>query len=332
MPAHALICGIGGQSASDLFFLGSSFSVQSAPKSGSLFCGMNDNNYADNQGSWTATVTVGEEPFSAVPVILVHGYCGYGPKTFGEMKALLESDLEQPVFYFNYNNMSDPIENNVPDPNDRASLIRLARRLGEFIKQTINGLNEEQGSSITQVDVVAHSLGGLITRAWMADLTLEPYDGEIRRLVLAGTPNFGVSAKTAPPVLSEVCHEFKRIVGFGIEHSSVTNRQRDQMIYGSQFLQLLNEFWEDELENAKIHPQDIMTVAGCTVSSVPEGACSTDGLVEAASASLLRRSPDYAVRYVKKKHFKSLLSPGAGMVDIDSAEHDTYELVRAFSQ
>lgn len=61
VPVHSLICGIGAQGASDLFFVGSNFSAVAA-RSGPLFCGLNEqpgiqSAYNDNRGSWSIVVT-----------------------------------------------------------------------------------------------------------------------------------------------------------------------------------------------------------------------------------------------------------------------------------
>lgn len=60
-PLWGLICGIGGQTQGDLFFVGTAYS-QTASQSGSLSCGMNEDpatlsSYSDNSGSWTISVT-----------------------------------------------------------------------------------------------------------------------------------------------------------------------------------------------------------------------------------------------------------------------------------
>lgn len=63
---HSLVCGIGGQSSSHLFFAGRSTSGV-ASVSGSFFCGMNEDpgipsSYADNSGSWTVTISTAVAP------------------------------------------------------------------------------------------------------------------------------------------------------------------------------------------------------------------------------------------------------------------------------
>jgi hypothetical protein len=60
---NSLICGIGGQTAVELFFVGSNYD-KNAPSGGSLYCGMNKqpptgSNYAANSRTWTVTVIIG---------------------------------------------------------------------------------------------------------------------------------------------------------------------------------------------------------------------------------------------------------------------------------
>lgn len=191
----------------------------------------------------------------------------------------------------------------VSSRKDREDLKRLASRLANHIRGHMALIGADT------VDVVAHSMGGLLTRAWMAGLTDIPYSGEIRRLVLAGTPNFGVSNGVAsPPGCSE--------------RPNVAAKQRSQMAYGSKFLVELNQAWEKKVNEGSISPPDIMTVVGCGLFT-SDGECVTDHVVQAGSATLPMAEPDYLVRHVKRDHVFSL-------VDIESRDHETYKLVEKF--
>ncbi|MGH7771536.1 MAG: esterase/lipase family protein [Candidatus Binatia bacterium] len=227
--------------------------------------------------------------------------------SFGSMRTFLEEDLQVPVRVFDYAGDGS----GVPDRLSRRDL----KTLSSHLASSILGFIKELGAS--QVDVVAHSMGGLLVRAWMAGLTDPevPYSQEIRRLVLAGSPNFGVH-NIPPPVLG--CAETEE----------VRKAQRQQIIHGSQFLKGLNKRWEDKLRrDTDISGHNIMTIVGCGNS---KESCLSDNIVLSSSATLPRTSPqDYVVRYVNKKHYKSG-RPGAGMVDINSREHETYQLVKQF--
>lgn len=250
-----------------------------------------------------------------VPVILVHGWCG-NAASFGQMGEFLAEDLNVPVVPFDYS--KDGI---VPNPEDRKDLERLATDLAQFIKaqMSLHGA--------TQVDVVAHSMGGLITRAWMSGIIAldEPYNSEIRRLVLAATPNFGIWALFGRVPLCQ-------------DEMEVVKAQKAQMFHGSHFLKLLNEAWELQVGIGSIRPrpQDIMTIVGCGQIE-PEELCRSDEflnipIVREASATLPvpAEGRDYLVRYVDRDHVSPPLRPGEGIVDINNKEHPTYKLAREF--
>lgn len=56
---------------------------------------------------------------------------------------------------------------------------------------------------VEQVDLVAHSKGGLAVRVYMSGLlTATPYRGDIRRLVMLGTPNLGIDFAFRNPAIS----------------------------------------------------------------------------------------------------------------------------------
>lgn len=313
-----------GQNHPDFFEVGSSLTFFQAPTSGKLYLGFND--YAlpgnppatnDNTGSVTATVTTPAAP--PPPVVLVHGWCG-SAKSFGQMKTLLETDLGLPpegVVAFDYSKNGI-----VPDPEDRKDLERLATELAQFIKTQMS----LHGAA--QVDVVAHSMGGLITRAWMSGIIAlnEPYNDEIRRFVLAGTPNFGVSGVAR--LRGSFCQ--------GTEINEVAKAQKPQMFHGSHFLKLLNEIWELEVGADNISPEDVMAIVGCGVDP-PNNPCLGDEflnipIVRESSATLPLPSdgPDYLVRYVDRDHRSPPLRPGEGIVDINDRGHPTYRLVKQF--
>ncbi|MBI4454770.1 MAG: alpha/beta fold hydrolase [Acidobacteria bacterium] len=328
---HSLVGNIANASSLDGkgFFVGSNFQgtvpiANTTSPTGKLFLGFNDGfvrcdrsgldsgGVADNSGSFTATITVvpGGGAAQPVPVILVHGWCG-SSASFGSLKQLLIEDSPRAIvaeFDYAGNASGIPLF-------ERQDLTRLADRLAQFIQ----GLTISLG--VSQVDVVAHSMGGLLVRAWMAGLTDQPYSGQIRRLVLAGTPHFGVEDDFVKAglyllrQLGRVCTE---------DDSRARDSQAGQMIYGSQFIKTLHEQWTAQLTMQTVVPKDILTIVGCSSANLPGGACVGDAIVVAASATLPVTAPlDYRVRWLNRTHFNSL-------VNVTSRTHETYILIKEF--
>lgn len=304
-----------GQDNPTFFVAGSNLSFFSATVAGKLYLGFNDFGLPDNQpatndntGSVSATITI-PAPTQSVPVVLVHGWCG-SPASFGQLKQTLLNDADaftDAVLEFDYAG-----DRSLVPRFERKNLIRLAARLGQSIKDW----KETLGAS--QVDVVAHSMGGLLVRAWMAGLTepVVPYSNEIRRLVLAGSPNFGVSS-TFLTLGPEFCDE---------DVKAVRVAQEKAMFFGSEFLKALNVKWDGALISGVVLPRNILTIVGCGSGNLPGGECNGDVVVNAASATLPPISPqakDYHVRWINRNHFSSL-------VEIDGGTHETYVLIKEF--
>ena len=96
-------------------------------------------------------------------VVLIHGYL----RTANCMSSMAET-LEEAGFHtyqFDY-------------PSTRVSIPEAA----EYLHQTIESLE-----GIEELNIVAHSMGGLVTRAYFA----EHHDPRFRRVVMLGTPNHG---------------------------------------------------------------------------------------------------------------------------------------------
>jgi len=269
--------------------------------------------WADNAlGNWEIFFrrAVGPPP-PPVPIVLVHGWCG-SPASFGQLAQFLFEDLNAAVFPFDYHGSNSF----VPSFLDRGNLRRLAGQLARYVRDNMTA------AGANQVDVVAHSMGGLLARIWMANLarqsdgTTVEYGNEIRRLVMTGTPNFGGDW---PRGQVPGCDEDERVVA---------EAQKEQMRFGSELLKELNETWNVAVSSS-ITPTNILTVAGCGGVLRLTGVCRTDGVVLAASAALPVESPDYhPPRYVDRVH-ASFLGVNS-IVDVDARDHETYILIRQF--
>ena len=150
----------------------------------------------------------------APPLILVHGWNG-GEFTWPTPEELmqLERELGRDIYYFNYRtgivaNRYPPIE-------------VLEEQLDRFLLP------------YQQVDIVAHSMGGLLIRQYLSHHPEHP----IRRLVFLATPHFGSHA-------TQVLIGLARIGATG-------NLQAAEIQPGSEFLWQLNSLQGAELESVE---------------------------------------------------------------------------------
>jgi len=239
----------------------------------------------------------GDASDAPVPIVLVHGICGDSVGTFGGLKALLEADLPGVhVHPFDYSSVLSTLP-----AAERASLPRVAGAFGAFVQRL----------GAARVDVIAHSMGGLIVRAWMAGQADDgpPYDNEVRRLITAGTPHVGVSRNVAREVL-----DFIAATGRCAERDSdVRHAQIDQVLFGSVFLARL-----DATGGATPGtPENVLTVVGCLTL-----ACEDDLIVIAPSATLPPTSPDSSVAYILHAH--------PGLVAVNDRSHPFYDVALPF--
>jgi pimeloyl-ACP methyl ester carboxylesterase len=103
--------------------------------------------------------------------------------TFGSLAQLLQlSPDNAPAVYF--------FDNCVEYQNGRIE------DLGAVLGQVLDLIRYDDGTLVPQVDLIAHSMGGLIARAYLSGLQVDgsfspPTRPRIRKLVEIGTPNFG---------------------------------------------------------------------------------------------------------------------------------------------
>lgn len=155
-----------------------------------------------------ATVAVSVLPLRRVPrsaerlpVVLVNGFqvsC-QAPKlqpTFGALDSKLIADGVPVVYDF---------DNCLEHPSRDA-----IEALGETFEEFLDQIRYDDGTSVPKVDVVAHSMGGLIVRAYLAGLRSNaggfvvsaPPEIRVAKFVEIATPNFG--ATMANSLLSSV--------------------------------------------------------------------------------------------------------------------------------
>ena len=146
------------------------------------------------------------------PIILIHGWNG-GEFTWPSPLRLkqLEQQLGRDIYFFNYR--TGIVANRYPP------FEVLEEQLDRFL------------ISYKQVDIVAHSMGGLLVRQYLSHHAEHP----VRRLIFLSTPHFGSHASQLLTGLASI--------------SAVGNVQAAEIQPGSDFLWQLNMQQGAELEN-----------------------------------------------------------------------------------
>ena len=237
---------------------------------------------------------------SRPPVVFVRGYdfdwalFGFctpsDPSgTFGTLPAMIQADG---ATVYGFDNCAAAGEKNVP-------IETLGALFGQFLA----------GISAPQVDVVAHSMGGLIVRAYLAGLqngaaSTPPQNTRIRKIVFIATPHFGAAVPN----------------DFGLD---LTDAEITEMLEGSGFLYNLAR-WNQGLDD--LRGSDSISIVGNS------GITGTDdGLVSMNSASLVSFSqPALRTRVLPYCHTAILADLGfCTGVGIATAP-ETATIVRSF--
>lgn len=152
------------------------------------------------------------------------------------------------TIWFRANGAEDPED---PQQINDVEITDLAYQLVQVIEEikAVNGVG--------QVNVVAHSMGGLVTRSYLQGLT-SPYALDVRRLVTVDTPHRGALGANFLNLLSYAGPLVFRFSPFCILESSV---QRSQLEFSSGFIDDLNsrEFPEQASMVALLRSQYLPT-------------------------------------------------------------------------
>lgn len=128
------------------------------------------------------------------PVVFVNGYqngCGDGvtfAATFGSADQIMQRDGRASLFF-----------NNCEQARNAA-----IEELGNAFRRYLDGLRYTDGQPVREVDIVAHSMGGLIVRAYLSGKQVErgvfqpPAETKIRKAVFLAVPFFGAIATMLP--------------------------------------------------------------------------------------------------------------------------------------
>jgi uncharacterized protein (TIGR03437 family) len=218
------------------------------------------------------------------PVVLVNGFqnaCTSNSNpalTFGQLPQLLS---DRQVLFFD------------ACAYQTQSLEALGQLFGQFI------------ATYPQVDVIAHSLGGLIVRSYLSGKQESggfnpPTNTRVRKFIQIGTPNFG------------------SLIGIG------SGTQLAESMPGSQFLYDLAT-WNQGVDDLRESDAIAIIGSGGTLSEA------SDGVVPLSSASLGFARPDQYTRILPACH-----SPGVNcsatqqLALVDSPTHPTWLIVQSF--
>jgi uncharacterized protein (TIGR03437 family) len=273
-----------------------------------------------------AQVTV---PSSATrpPVVLLNGWitgitnaCNIATSsadTFGNLAQYLVSDGVPVVYLF---------DNCAVDPGN--TIEALGADLGAFL----NTIKYDSGAQVPQIDLVAHSMGGLIARAYLAGIqpneTFQPPAPTlVRKLVLIATPNFG--SFVAGNYITDI----------------VAGTQSAELVPGSALLWNLatwNQYYDD------LRGVSALAIVGNAGAYIPNLSSSvqnnnaSDGLVTLTSASLGFAYPrqSFPTRVVPYCHVdpSAYINPlwgtfacnAPGIANVTDTNQYTGQIVRSF--
>ena len=243
------------------------------------------------------------------PVVFINGYQFEGcpatfSGTFGIADQVLQSNGEVSLFF---NTCSLP---------GTATIEDLAASFATFL----TGLQYTNGQPVETVDVVTHSMGGLVLRSYLsgkqdtAGVFQPPAATRVRKAVFLASPNFGT------PIAS--------LLG--------VSTQVDEMASGSVFLFGMAT-WNDATDD--LRGVDAVAEAGNAGSGgAGNPAGFDDGVVPLTSASLQFYLPG-RTRVVPYCHipgggivsdFGLCPSDAQGIANIDSATHDSAQIIVSF--
>ncbi len=254
-----------------------------------------------------------------LPVILVHGWSDDKGKTFGDLEILIETLWQRPVRAFGYetDNTADRITGNGTGDAPRVDLpytepyfdlnddfsekdemetkISLAAQMQEFLADP-----EGDGRSIDRCDVVAHSMGGLVSRNYILR------ENKVRRLITVGTPSYGGL--------------------FAADGDGLLNNQAEDLEFGATVTWKLHREWGAPGNRAEL-PR-CLTIIG-TNDLAPGQYNQSDVVVPCNSGSL--ESLGFPAYYVPLGHSPAFSPPGSGAIaSIDDVMHPSWPAIEAF--
>lgn len=249
-------------------------------------------------------------PHTALPpVVFINGYQFEGcpatfTGTFGIADQVLEANGEASLFF---------------DTCSLASTASIEDLAGAF-STFLSGLKYTDGTPVQQVDVVAHSMGGLVLRCYLsgkqnsAGMFQPPTATHIRKAVFLATPHFGTPIASYLPIVNQV----------------------KEMSSGSAFLFDLAT-WNDATDD--LRGVDAIAAAGNAGTGLLTGTAGFDDGVVPLTSAAIRFYGSGRTRVLPYCHVGGGglvsafgLCPGnaKGIADIDSASHESAQIIVSF--
>lgn len=255
-------------------------------------------------------------------VILVHGILG-SSGSFGLMRNFLESTGKFRVYYFDYRTLSNWSYVDAPIPYiatlfkhrciDNIKKGKVCANPGEDPDQA-QPIEDIENIDTSSVDIVAHSMGGLVALSYISEQSGLKYENDVGKLVTLATPFFGA-----------------HFAGNELLELVLSGKQVDEMAFGSKFLWELSRKWKTTIDSGVYKKTDILNVVGTRGS---EKFRDSDMVVPIASAVVLP-DLDLRSRYVPKCHMNESMGPlGCHSSDaiayVLNESHPSYKLVESF--
>jgi hypothetical protein len=213
-------------------------------------------------------------------VVLVHGWHGSPDVTFGVGGKLLGNDYLVAAYDYSGRSSctaSSPIET-LPGSGQG-----IADDFRDFVQ---NGLVGRVNSYAGNIDVLAHSTGGLVTRQFMVGTS---YRHELKRVIMAGTPNYGLDWATLAKLASCL---------------KSPGPQEQELLFSSEFVWKLSVAWNNKPLGEPIDARNILALAG-QLSVLTGKLGDGDGVTRAWSAALAFERM-FSIAYLPLAHSTSL--------------------------
>jgi uncharacterized protein (TIGR03437 family) len=250
-----------------------------------------------------ASITVDALPVvpsgaSTPPVVLLNGwqFSVFPPSTcpisangsVGTFGSLATQLVAPAVFFF---------DNCIEQSVNGSSIEELGVTLGQFLSM----VQYAGGALVPQVDLVSHSMGGLIVRSYLAglqanDALLPVLNPRVRKFIEIATPNFG------------------SFLAGNYEYVLASGTQAAEMVPGSGFLWSLGTWNQHGDDLRGVDALAIIGNAGywkSSIISLTQLNNATDGVVSMTSASLNFARDPSRTRILPYCHIDSASPPGA---------------------